>query len=392
MKTKLFLLLTFMTSITVLSQSINQTKQMTNFTNSKEVEKLKTDIKKNKEVLIEKVDKKDPKLNDTITIIKNSLAILEANLKKEKDSDKSKLAFSKHYDKLLKAKQVEIDKLYTDLDSAIGGEKDAFKKIQNKITKAKAELEALDEEKKNELASLEGNYSSWFPSFKRLYRQQFFESMYNKESNKTKYINSFALSANSQGALAQSEIITDNLSALRISFGSIVTSSSEKPTDVTETQKATENDALKRLITGGGNFYLELLMPLATTNNENKGWVTMYTYANIIGASDVKGFGNNIDTSSGNGSLGITQYLGGTSDTGKFNFFVQGNLNYTMGSKAFYKNLGLNNEKGFLNGKFVAGLTINNTLRFSAIISSYGSDEKVRSGNVILGVQILPSL
>jgi len=297
----------------------------------------------------------------------------------------------KHYEEVLKKQNAELTELNKELEKAIG-DRDAMDKIEEKIKAKEIQLKKTEEEKEVRLALFDGNYSAILPTKNKLYRQQFFQSMYNKGSDKTSFVNSFSLAANSDGALAQSEVVTDNLGIFRIAFGSMVTSSSEKPTDDAEIQEETEQEAIKRLINGGGNFYLEVVLPLLTTNNENEGWVTWYTYANVIGASDIKGFGNNLDTSTANVSGGLTTYAGVTSDNGKFNFFVQANLNYTLGSDDFYQNLGLTEEKGFVNGKFVAGITMLNTFRLSAIVSTFGSDEKLRNGDVTFGVQILPKL
>lgn len=369
MRIKVLLLFIIIANTSVFSQSVNLTRKESE--SSQKVNNLNTKILKSK--------------NDT------EKGSLEEQLKTEKENNPLRKLSEKQSNSLIEKKQSEINELITKLDENVGENNEVYDKIQDDIKKKQIELEDLEEEKKVRLAQFDGNYSTFFPSVNKLYQQQFFKSIYNKDS-KTKYINTFGLSANNEGALVQSEIITDNLNFLRLSFGSVITSSSETPTDANEIKEETENDAIKRLIGGGGNFYLEAQLPLITTNNENKGWVTMYTYANVIGGADIKGFGNNLETSTANGSVGITTFLGATSDKGKFNFFVQGNLNYTMGSDDFYTNLGLNEEKGFLNGKLIAGVTLINTFRLSAIISSYGSDEKIRSGNVIFGVQILPSL
>lgn len=83
-------------------------------------------------------------------------------------------------------------------------------------------------------------------------------------------------------------------------------------------------------------------------------------------------------------------YFGLSSDSKKFNFFLQANGNVTGGTKEFYRNLGLTNDKIFFNGKVIAGMTILNNFRLSATLSNYGSDEKIRSNKITVGVQILP--
>ena len=397
MKTKLlFIALIILLNFRMYSQvpSINQsgnvskTSAIINFETT-----LSSKMKELKILKKKQSDKTDTKeLSNSISNKQSEIDAIQTQITAENDKDPSIVNCKKHYDLLISKKQEEINKLNDDAAAAAGGDTDPFNSIQDNIKIKQGELNSLKDEKEAAIASINGHYKALFPSVDRLHRNQFFKSMYNKKNDNTKYVNSFALSSNKDGSLAQSEIITDNLSALRLSFGSIISSPSGTPTNPTDSQNQTEAEAVKRLIGGGGNLYLEVDFPLLSTNNENKGWFAFYSYANLIGASDIKGFGNNLPTSSGNGSFGISNYLGATSDNGKFNFFIQGNINYTMGSNDFYNNLGLDNEKGFLNGKLIAGVTLLNTFRFSAILSTYGSDEKVRSGNVILGIQILPNL
>lgn len=297
---------------------------------------------------------------------------------------------------------LEIEKINDEIRDLENKHKDSvgnfaiMEKIEKRIETKRAELLRMEQKRDEKLGRK--IYPTFFPSVRESSRNYFFEKMYNNSTDKTNYVNSFALSGDSDGATAQTEIITDNISALRISFGSVITANSnnteiDEDTNIEEKeQKETEQDAFKRLVNGGGNFYLEFILPLISTNNENEGWITSYTYANFKGAMDIKGFGNNLDTSAGNGALGINSYLGASSDNGKFNFFIQGNINYSIGTDEFYENLGLGNKRGFLNGKFILGLALLNTFKVSAIVSTFGSDEKVRNEKVMIGVQILPNL
>lgn len=249
------------------------------------------------------------------------------------------------------------------------------------------------------VALLEIEYDGIFPTINKAYRNEFFKLMYNKNAE-TSFLNSFAISADTDGAVAQSEIVTDNIWAFRIAFGTIITAPSNKADETTETALKVgeetsealteERDAFKRLINGGGNFYLEAIFPILSTNQANGDQATAYLYANAKGAMDLKGFGNNLDTSTGNGSVGINGYLGASSANKKFNFFIYGNANYTFGTDDFYTNLGLEEEKPFFNARGVVGVTLLNAFKISATVNNFGSDEKLRTGKVLIGVQILP--
>ncbi|MBW3518045.1 hypothetical protein [Flavobacterium sp. NKUCC04_CG] len=269
----------------------------------------------------------------------------------------------------------------------------------NKLIAIKQEkLLLLTVERDETLASLD-KFSWVLPTWKKANRKKFFHDMYSNDTNSPILLNSLALNTNSDATSIQNEIITDNMWAVRLTLGSVLSiASGQNDSSLTPEQaqqqikKETEKEALSRLINGGGNFYLEGIFPLFTTNQDNGDQITSYTYANLRGAMDISKISRNIDTSTGNGTVGVNSYFGISSDNRKFNFFFQGNVNFTFGSTHFYNNLGLNNEKAFLNGKIIAGITILNQFRFLATINTFGSDEKLRSNNVAIGIQILPGL
>lgn len=308
----------------------------------------------------------------------------------------SKKDYRTAYDQKIKQKQDTINNVY---GAAL--KKDKIKlaeidSIYDLIAKKRQEIVDLQKERDEKLAAL-GRFPWFFPSWKKVNRKKFFHDMYSNKTDKTILLNSFALNANSDASAVQTEVVTDNMWALRVSFGSVLSISNSKSADTEgtpeeQTEKETEQEAFSRLINGGGNFYLDVILPVFTTNPNNGDQVTFYGYANLRGAMDLEGFSSNVDTSTGNGTAGLNAYLGVSSDNKKFNFFVQGNANFTVGTNEFYNNLGLRHEKPFLNGKFIAGVTMLNQFRISAIVNAFGSDEKIRSNKVMVGIQVMPGL
>ncbi|MBF4487708.1 hypothetical protein [Flavobacterium sp. CSZ] len=302
--------------------------------------------------------------------------------------------YESKYNKMITDKQDTINSVYGEnlkKDKISLAEIDSIYKL---IAKKRQEIETLQRERDEKLAAL-GRFPWFFPTVKRINRKNFFHDMYSNKTDKTILLNSFALNGNSDASAVQTEVVTDNMWALRLSFGSVLSVSNSKSDDSEEspadqTKKETQQEAFSRLINGGGNFYLDMILPVFTTNQNNGDQITFYGYANLRGAMDLEGFSSNVNTSTGNGTLGLNAYLGISSDNKKFNFFVQGNTNYTVGTNEFYSNLGLHNEKAFLNGKIIAGVTMLNQFRLSAIINAFGSDEQIRSNKVVVGIQVLP--
>jgi hypothetical protein len=339
------------------------------------------------------VDEDIKVLNASIKSSESKLNFLKEKKKSFTDKEEQKQVYIDYYDN-------EITKVRTQIDSLKNVDKtsidlDQLDDLQDLINKNERKIKIIEQDKASKILSL-NTYKCFMPTYRKIDREAFFNDMYNNTTNKTILLNSFTLNSDSNATAVQTEIVTDNLSALRLSFGSVMSlASSKEETDGSEEDQKieeTEQEAFSRLINGGGNFYLEAVLPLLCTNPNNGDQFTFYGYGSARGAMDVEGFGNDIDTSTGNYSIGLNTYFGLSSDSKKFNFFVQANGNITGGTNDFYKNLGLVHERAFFNGKVIAGMTILNNFRFSAILSAYGSDEKIRSNKITVGIQILPGL
>jgi len=375
-----------------------------NETNSTDIKSILADVAKIEDLenVLAAYEKKLTKVEgidaEKLTNIKKELQTAKVDLFKNVPARKRIYeSYVKAYDALIDPVKVSIESHLKSLEK----EKDlkVMVEIKQKIDAKTLELEKLKKDRDEELEQIDG-FDATFPTMNAKSRERFFHDIYNNNTSKTNYLNSFALSADGKSALAQSEVITDNMWAFRVSFGTVVAASSKETEETNEdTPKAeltaeavakNEEDAFKRLLNGGGNFYLELILPLFVTNPNNGDQVTSYGYTSAKGAMDVKGFGNDIDTSTANGSAGFNYYLGVSSDSKRFNFFVFANANYTFGTQDFYKNLGIKDQQGFFNGKVIMGITFLNRFKLSAIVANFGSDEKLRSSKASVGIQILP--
>lgn len=403
-KNYIFIVLCICSAIKLKAQtpSINEAQRMSYFSESftKGIDRKINKLKEKDSILKIKItneldQNKNSELRAEAATNSTEIDALEKKKAAYGDID-SKKDYRTAYDQKIKQKQDTINNVY---GAAL--KKDKIKlaeidSIYDLIAKKRQEIVDLQKERDEKLAAL-GRFPWFFPSWKKVNRKKFFHDMYSNKTDKTILLNSFALNANSDASAVQTEVVTDNMWALRVSFGSVLSISNSKSADTEgtpeeQTEKETEQEAFSRLINGGGNFYLDVILPVFTTNPNNGDQVTFYGYANLRGAMDLEGFSSNVDTSTGNGTAGLNAYLGVSSDNKKFNFFVQGNANFTVGTNEFYNNLGLRHEKPFLNGKFIAGVTMLNQFRISAIVNAFGSDEKIRSNKVMVGIQVMPGL
>lgn len=401
MKAKIFsaiALFLFILKVQAQITSVNEAKSTLFVSDSFEKEYQKGIIDKEiKQLEIKKSSlskKADSVSKKNIESLDKKISSLISKKNKVGNSSDEALRYKAYYDRIISDKQDEIDDYNTALEDETLELAD-IDSIYNLIAIKKHEIE-LEIVKRDEKTSSLGKFPWLFPSWKKSNRKKFFHDMYSDKTDKTIFLNSFSLNSNSNATAVQTEMVTDNMWAMRLSFGNVLSVSpdQENSDETPEEQKKdeTEQEAFSRLINGGGNFYLDLTLPLVTTNQNNGDQITFYGYANLRGAMDVKGFSSNVDTSTGNGTFGLNIYSGISSDNKKFNFFLQANANYTVGTDIYYKNLGLYNEKPFVNGKIITGVTILNQFRFSAMVTAFGSDEKIRSNKVIVGIQILPGL
>ncbi|HLO73225.1 MAG TPA: hypothetical protein VK164_04750 [Flavobacterium sp.] len=356
--------------------------------------------------------KKLDSLNSKCSLLKDELS----TLKGEKSNEQTVIAAKESQIKGVEAeikKTIEGNYFY---QSNLAYYTNQLAKIEGKITKLKAdmklaeaddnrsrmdqyegEIQALERDKgrleierDRKLNPATHNYSWWLPSKDKKYRDAFFEDTYNNSTNKTNYLNAFAVVGSPNGVTGQSELVADNMGMLRITFGTVITASNDSLSS-----ENTRVEALQRLINGGGNFYFDLTAPLLTTirGNSSDDLVNFYAYANIKAASDIKGYGNDLTASTYNTSLGLNLYSDISSENKKFNFFMVANASYYyLATKAFYEALQIDHTDGFLSGKITIGVTLLNQFRFSANVATFGSEASVRSTKIGFGLQFLPNL
>ena len=392
MKTKLLLLLFLITSTLCFAQvpsiNINNTYRESTFSDvdktkikdfEKQEENLQKEIKKLKDGDVTKIEKEA----DLITITASKKKLLEENYQYKYNND--------YYTNQIGKVTTKTDKLKNDLNEAskVDDNRTRINTYEKEIKELEKEKNRLEVEKKRKLNPSLNNYYWLLPSKNHIYRNAFFEDTYNNSTTETNYLNAFSVVGSPNGITGQSELVADNMKMFRITFGTVITATNDSLTT-----ESTRVDALQRLINGGGNFYFDLTLPLATTiKGNNEDLINFYAFTNIKAASDIKGYGNNIATSTYNSSGGLNLYSDISSENRKFNFFVIANSNYYYGcTKEFYENLDIHHNHGFLSGKITVGVTLLNQFRFSANVLTYGSEPSLRSEKISAGLQFLPKL
>ena len=255
----------------------------------------------------------------------------------------------------------------------------------------KTAIASIETNIKNNLTNLkkvqpEGFWPSWGKK-----KEDFYYMLYSKDNGRDFYfVNNAALQVNDEANSVQSEITSAYMGPLRLSFGSLLSNSAsgeEGEPDPEEPEVPVDDtEAFQRLLSGGGNIYLNMELPVWFM--ARGPWVG-YINANAKGAADFSAISNDIDTSTANGSVGLNAYTSISTDENEFNFF--GNVTYGMyiGGNEFYRALAIGDEKPFAFGQLTAGVTIFNKFRFSFTTNTFSSEENLRSGKLVFGIQVL---
>ncbi|MFC4818505.1 MULTISPECIES: hypothetical protein [unclassified Flavobacterium] len=231
-------------------------------------------------------------------------------------------------------------------------------------------------------------FPSWYNS-KPTKKEAFFETLYGKSpDNDFYFVNNAALQLNSAGSTIQSEITAAYLKPLRVSLGTLVSNSGTEASDEPDNEKeADDTEAFQRLLSGGGNIYMNIELPFLYYGND---FFKVYSTLYAKGAMEITEFSNDVDTSTGNGSLGGSLYLSVATDKKEFVFYTSANWGLYAGSDAFLDRLQVQkNYFGF--GQVTVGVTVLDRLRLSMMTNTFGVHE-LQSGRVVFGVQVLSGL
>ncbi len=295
---------------------------------------------------------------------------------------------------------------------------------EQEVEELKSQLTLLEQEKNNvtTLAELEGlsenieikreaikdaKASLWKVKKSHFFKESFFpttgagralafESIYSKESDKHLYTGNEAtiqFSDDDGGATIETELVSAYLGAFRLSFGSVLSSGGDQlnPSETSEetAEEVDDTDAFQRLLSKGGNTYLEVVYPLHYYQSKR---AFTYVYVGAKAAVEIAEFNSDVDTSNGNASIFGDLYYGLSTDDEKFELFANLNYGIYLGGGDFYKRLAVADEKAFGFGSLTAGVTILKDFRFAITFNTFSSEEHLRSGNIVIGAQILSSM
>ena len=262
--------------------------------------------------------------------------------------------------------------------------------IHNKLKKAPFDQSLIDSLKsaRDSITSIEDRLAPnlLFPTLERAKKETFFNKLYSKDGEENFYfLNNAALQVSNEANTVQTEVMSAFCGPVRLSLGSLLSNSSDGE-DEPDTETSTNTEAFQRLLSGGGNMYLNVELPVLFYSD---GPFVVYTNAYGKGAIDFSAISNDIDTSTANVNAGGNFYASLSTDKNELNFFTTFSYGLYLGGDEFYRALAIEDEEIFGFGQLSFGLTVFNKFRVSVTTNTLSFESHLRSGNVVVGLQVL---
>ncbi|KOS06543.1 hypothetical protein AM493_11235 [Flavobacterium akiainvivens] len=205
------------------------------------------------------------------------------------------------------------------------------------------------------------------------------------------FANNISLLYTDKSTIVQTELISDYMGLVRLSFGSVINATSEESAEGENAQSERENNneqELLRTLNGGGNFYLSGLLPFWTYKRSL--FLFMPSLNGKISA-DIEGMGSNVAASDVRGMLYPSLYVSRASDNKKFNFFLQAEYGLLFATNDFYDQFEIdrNSKTPVLLGRAMFGVTIGGSLRFTVVTKSVSNYKQLINDKVMIGLQFL---
>ncbi len=220
------------------------------------------------------------------------------------------------------------------------------------------------------------------------------QQIYARDHGELYFVNESALQFNTDAAVVNTEFAATFFGPLRVNFGTVLSTGSDDdvvamdPASPTVEEVKVSEESKQRLITGGGNTYLGLELPLLYYSSHR---FTFFGYMRGRMSLELNDFSDDVDTSSGVLSSTGHVVLAINSDDRAFNFYVQASYGAYTGASAFRERLGVA-EKVFDFGFITAGVTIKDSMRISVNLKPISSQNQLTDGKFTLGIQFLPNL
>lgn len=186
--------------------------------------------------------------------------------------------------------------------------------------------------------------------------------------------NFFSYNTQSEQLALYSELFSDYFGPVRFGFGALMTSGLSESGQLETLSPDTQDnqDALQRLLNGGGNSVLSLAYPLIQWRDA--AWTRGIRILAVPKyALDIPALGSSAETYSANGDLGIEASAHWAGNNQSIAVFFQTRIGYVMGNSAFKESI--QSKNNFVVSQVNFGIAFRNTIKLSYSIHKINSDD-----------------
>lgn len=296
---------------------------------------------------------------------------------RKQDSTKNNPDQLSIYQYLKKQQALEIDKKKKNIDSIYEAELKAIKPAsnidevdKNKMTRSLAREKrdraykdiALLEIEVEELDYLDRTNKSFnfFEVKNSTDAQIYYEG--DRSNNNRKFLNNTLISFSTDGGKASiyNELFADYAGPIRIGFGALISNKQSTPTSANADEK--KEDAVQRLLGGGGNGVFNLSYPIMDLNSNS---FNIKLIAAPKMAIDIPKIGTNNNQYAFNWNPGLEGSIFYTGVLKVITFYTNFRFGYIDGNNLFYDNLANPDRKAFAFNQLAFGIGFTSTFRLS---------------------------
>lgn len=278
---------------------------------------------------------------------------LEIATKKEKSvlsgfQQKKKLCVEKLNDK---SDLMEIKKIQSELDYIEQHEKEEINSI-NEIKKIAQQYR---------YKAINSGIITLFPVRNSIHAQLFYNSQLTSNAYQILKNSNIIYSPDGEKVSVMNEIYADYFGPFRVGFGVLISNNNVKsPVDTSSSQQ----DAIQRLLGGGGNAIGGVGFPLLNCSNASGQFNIKMAFSPKLSV-DVPILGTETGKYAVNSDVGVDGALFYTGTLNTLTFYINSRIGYVFGNSTFYDNLIKDDKKGFFFNQVSVGLAINSTFRIA---------------------------
>ncbi|WEA00712.1 hypothetical protein [Mucilaginibacter sp. SJ] len=181
--------------------------------------------------------------------------------------------------------------------------------------------------------------------------------------SKSKFLNNSLLSISSDGGKASifNELYADYIGAVRVGFGALISNKSNSTNDANPDEK--KEDAVQRLLGGGGNGVLNLSYPIIEAKRNNELYFKLIAAPKL--AVDIPKLGTDNNKYAVNYNFGVEGAVFYTGALNILTFYSNFRFANVSGNGLFYDNLAKSDKKSFGFNQLSFGMAITSTFRVS---------------------------